>query len=57
MKPVKNELQRQFKQEEQLAVVVSNLTYVRVGKSWHYVCLFVDLFNREIIGHIIKQQS
>ncbi|MEH6941038.1 hypothetical protein V7014_04105 [Bacillus sp. JJ722] len=54
---MKNELQRQFKQEEQLAVVVSNLTYVRVGKSWHYVCLFVDLFNREIIGHIIKQQS
>lgn len=21
-----------------------------VGKKWHYVCLFVDLFNREIIG-------
>jgi transposase InsO family protein len=49
--PVQNELQRQFKQEEQLAVVVSDLTYVRVGKRWHYVCLFVDLFNREIIGH------
>ena len=48
---VKNELQRQFKQEEQLAVIVSDLTYVRVGKKWHYVCLFVDLFNREIIGH------
>ncbi|MEH6941045.1 hypothetical protein [Bacillus sp. JJ722] len=44
--PVKNELQRQFKQEEQLAVVVSDLTYVRVRKSWHYVCLFVDLFKR-----------
>ncbi len=49
--PVKNELQRQFKQDEQLAVIVSDLTYVRVGKKWHYVCLFVDLFNREIIGH------
>jgi len=49
--PVKNELQRQFKQEEHLAVVVSDLTYIRVGKRWHYVCLFVDLFNREIIGH------
>ena len=48
---VKNELERQFKQEEQLAVIVSDLTYVRVGKKWHYVCLFVDLFNREIIGH------
>ncbi|WP_152604332.1 IS3 family transposase [Heyndrickxia ginsengihumi] len=49
--PVKNELKRQFKQEEYLAVIVSDLTYVRVGKRWHYVCLFVDLFNREIIGH------
>ncbi|KGR76228.1 transposase [Ureibacillus sinduriensis BLB-1 = JCM 15800] len=48
---IKNELHRQFKQEEQLAVVVSDLTYVRVEKKWHYVCLFVDLFNREIIGH------
>ena len=49
--PVKNELQHQFKQDEHLAVIVSDLTYVRVGKKWHYVCLFVDLFNREIIGH------
>ena len=49
--PIKNELDRQFKTEEQFAVVVSDLTYVRVEKKWHYVCLFVDLFNREIIGH------
>lgn len=48
---VKNELNREFKQEEQLAVVVSDLTYVRVGQKWHYVCLFVDLFNREMIGY------
>ena len=34
-----------------MAVIVSDLTYVRVRKKWHYVCLFVDLFNREIIGH------
>ena len=49
--PVKNELKREFNQDEQLAVIVSDLTYVRVGKKWHYVCLFVDLFNREIIGY------
>src|SRR5699024_12655469 len=47
---IKNELQRQFEQDKPLAVVVSDLTYVRVGTKWHYVCLFVDLFNREIIG-------
>ncbi|MBJ6359726.1 IS3 family transposase [Paenibacillus sp. GCM10012307] len=48
---VKNELQREFDQDEPFAVVVSDLTYVRVAGKWHYVCLFVDLFNREIIGY------
>lgn len=49
--PVKNELARQFNNHKELAVVVSDLTYVRVDGKWNYVCLFVDLFNREIIGH------
>lgn len=48
---IKNELNREFTQKKQLAVVVSDLTYVRVGQKWHYVCLFVDLFNREMIGY------
>jgi transposase InsO family protein len=37
-------------QKNEFSVVVSDLTYVRVNKKWHYICLFVDLFNREIIG-------
>ncbi|WP_404810001.1 IS3 family transposase [Metabacillus halosaccharovorans] len=47
----KNELDRQFTQDEALSVVVSDLTYVRVDKKWQYICVFVDLFNREIIGY------
>ena len=31
--------------------IVSDLTYVRVGGKWNYVCLLVDLHNREIVGH------
>lgn len=31
--------------------ICSDLTYVRVGASWNYVCLLVDLYNREIVGH------
>ena len=46
-----NELNRQFKQDEPLKVVVSDLTYVRVQEKWHYICILVDLFNREIIGY------
>ncbi|MED4717883.1 IS3 family transposase [Bacillus badius] len=45
-----NELKREFQQTEAKKVVVSDLTYVRVKNKWHYVCIFVDLFNREIIG-------
>ena len=29
----------------------SDLTYVRVGAAWFYVCLLIDLYNREIVGH------
>ncbi|SDZ39838.1 Transposase InsO and inactivated derivatives, partial [Thermoactinomyces sp. DSM 45892] len=46
-----NILNREFRQDEELKVVVSDLTYVRVNKKWHYICVFVDLFNREIIGY------
>ena len=46
----KNELNREFDQEKEMTVVVSDLTYVRVNQKWHYVCVFVDLFNREIVG-------
>lgn len=30
--------------------VVSDLTYVQVQRKWAYICLLIDLFNREIIG-------
>lgn len=48
--PVKNELNREFHNQKPNAVVVSDLTYVRVNYKWNYVCLLIDLFNREIIG-------
>jgi len=48
---VSNVLAREFKQEEARRFVVSDLTYVKVQHRWHYVCLLIDLSNREIIGH------
>jgi putative transposase len=47
----KNELNREFDQKEEMAAIVSDLTYGRVNQKWHYVYVFVDLFNREIIGY------
>ena len=48
---VANVLNREFNQDEELNVVVSDLTYVRVKQQWHYICILIDLFNREIIGY------
>jgi transposase InsO family protein len=49
--PIQNELKRQFTGQAPYTVVVSDLTYVRVNYKWNYVCILVDLFNREIIGY------
>ncbi|GFN32157.1 hypothetical protein PCURB6_24170 [Paenibacillus curdlanolyticus] len=46
-----NALKREFEQTEAKRFVVSDLTYVNVQNRWHYLCVLVDLFNREIIGH------
>ena len=46
-----NILNRQFQGQEYRNVVISDLTYVRVGARWNYICVLVDLFNREIIGY------
>lgn len=46
-----NIVQQEFKDHSYRNVVVSDLTYVRVGNKWNYICVLVDLFNREIIGY------
>lgn len=48
---VGNELDREFNDRNRLEAIVSDLTYVRVGKRWHYICTIMDLYNREIIGY------
>ena len=46
-----NTLNREFDQTKARRFVVSDLTYVKVQNRWHYICVLIDLFNREIIGH------
>lgn len=48
---VRNVLHREFQVDEEMSVLVSDLTYVRVGKYWNYVCFLIDLYNREIVGY------
>ncbi len=49
--PVPNLIDRQFSDRLPGACVVSDLTYVRVGTQWAYICMLLDLGAREIIGY------
>ena len=31
-------------------VWVSDITYLKVGKKWHYLTVFIDLFSRIVVG-------
>ncbi len=44
-------LDRESEQSEVKHFVVSDLTYVKVQNRWQYICVLVDLINREIIGY------
>ena len=48
---IPNTVDREFDNRDNLEVAVSDLTYVRVGGAWNYVCTLIDLANREIIGY------
>lgn len=46
-----NVVAREFDGRAPHSHVVSDLAYVWVGAKWNYVCLLIDLYNREIVGH------
>jgi len=48
---IDNVVHRKFNDREDLEIVVSDLTYVNVSGKWHYICLLINLFNREIVGY------
>jgi transposase InsO family protein len=47
---IANIVNRDFNNRKPLEVIISDLTYVRVLSKWSYICLIVDLFNREVVG-------
>ena len=54
---VQNVLNREFEVDKELSVLVSDLTYVKVGYHWSYVCFLIDLYNREIVGWSVGAQK
>lgn len=45
-----NVLSREFIAEEPDEVWVSDITYIATGQGWLYLCVFVDLFSRMVVG-------
>ncbi|WP_286642511.1 IS3 family transposase [Spiroplasma ixodetis] len=50
---ITNLVNRNFNNRSKKDGIVSDLTYVQVNGKWNYICLLIDLFNREIIGHSV----
>jgi len=51
--PLPNLLDRRFDGHAPRTHVAGDLTYVRTGRKWSYVCPLVDPCNREIVGHSV----
>jgi len=45
-----NILERDFYAEKPNEKWVSDITYIKVKNQWFYLCVIIDLFNREVIG-------
>jgi len=52
-----NIVAREFDGREQYEVVVSDLTYVKIGGVWRYLCLLLDLCGRKIVGSAVGNQK
>ena len=50
---VPNRFNREFNDKKPYEVIVSDLTYARVKDYWQYVCILLDLLNREIAGYSV----
>jgi len=45
-----NLLNRKFNVKMPNTVWVSDITYLKIGRKWHYLAVFIDLFSRSVVG-------
>lgn len=50
-----NLLDRQFEVDAPNTVWVSDITYLKVGRKWYYLTVFIDLFSRIVVGWDLSQ--
>jgi transposase InsO family protein len=54
---IANKVARQFDERGKYEVVVSDLTYVKIGGQWRYICLLLDLCGRKILGSAVGNKK
>jgi putative transposase len=45
-----NLLNREFDVKEPNTVWVSDITYIKIGRTWYFLTVFIDLFSRSVVG-------
>lgn len=51
-----NVLEREFDSKEIDEVWVSDITYIRTGQDWLYLCVFIDLCSRCVVGWSMSER-
>ncbi|WP_392562163.1 IS3 family transposase [Orbus sturtevantii] len=52
-----NHLQREFDAGDKRQVIVADLTYIRVNQRWNYLCVLLNLSNRQISGYSVGKHK
>ena len=52
-----NHLQKKFNQKAPNLVWVSDITYIKAGGIWYYLCIVMDLFSRKVISWHISSKA
>lgn len=50
----KNHLNREFNPTVPNQVWCSDITYIRTSEGWLYLCVFIDLFSKQVLGWSIE---
>ena len=52
-----NHLQQNFNQKAPNLVWVSDITYIKAGGTWYYLCIVMDLYSRKVISWHISSKA
>ena len=52
-----NHLQQRFSQNAPNLVWVSDITYLKAGGKWYYLCVVIDLFSRKVVSWYLSSKA